>query len=251
MNKIKTLLPGNFYLWYRKTENRRRQMFPNILRKNPNKLFGQPIKWKANGGGLPRCCSGKQIYLQCRKPGGSGWKLIGRSGSFLSRGKMRAEIWVETLSQGSGLRTGGAAILGISEEQQGSWCIWAKLNRRGGSSSHADYDKNVEDKNFVYFNSFVVVQLPSHVQLCDRMDCSTPGSPVLHYCLEFAQIRVHWISDANEPSHPLSCPSLSAFNHSQHQHPFQWVCSSHQIANGLELQLQHRSFQRIFRTDFP
>ena len=98
---------------------------------------------------------------------------------------------METLSQGSGLRTGGGAILGISEEQQGSWCIWAKLNRRGGSSSHADYDKNVEDKNYVYFNSFVVVQLPSHVQLCDRMDCSTPGSPVLHYCLEFAQIRVH------------------------------------------------------------
>ena len=35
------------------------------------------------------------------------------------------------------------------------------------------------------------------------MDCSTPGSPVLHYLLEFAQIHVHGVSDAIQPSHPL------------------------------------------------
>ena len=97
---------------------------------------------------------------------------------------------METLSQSSGLRTGGGAILGIFEGQQGSWYIWAKLNRRGRSSSHADYDKNIEDKDFVYSN-FFVVQLPSHVQLCDHMDYSTPGFPVLHYLLEFAQSHVH------------------------------------------------------------
>ena len=42
------------------------------------------------------------------------------------------------------------------------------------------------------------------------MDCSTPGFPVLHYLLEFAQIHVHWVGDAIQPSHPLtssSCPS--------------------------------------------
>ena len=41
----------------------------------------------------------------------------------------------------------------------------------------------------------VVVQLLSHIRLC-TMDCSTPGSSVLHYLLEFAQIHIHWVSDA-------------------------------------------------------
>ena len=49
--------------------------------------------------------------------------------------------------------------------------------------------------------------------------------------------------------HPLSSPS-PAFNLSQHQGLFQWVSSLHQVAKVLELQLQHQSFQWIFRTDF-
>ena len=40
-----------------------------------------------------------------------------------------------------------------------------------------------------------------------HVDCSTPGLPVLHYPLEFAQTRVHWVSDAIQLSHPLSPPS--------------------------------------------
>ena len=44
--------------------------------------------------------------------------------------------------------------------------------------------------------------------LCDPMNCSMPGFPVLHYLLEFAQIHVHWVSDPIQPSHPLSPPSL-------------------------------------------
>ena len=47
------------------------------------------------------------------------------------------------------------------------------------------------------------------------MDCSTPGLPVLHHLLEFAQTRVHWVSDATQPSHPLSSLSPPAFNLSQ------------------------------------
>ena len=43
--------------------------------------------------------------------------------------------------------------------------------------------------------------------LCDPMDCSTPGFPVLHYLLEFAQTHVHWVSDITQSSHPLSPPS--------------------------------------------
>ena len=50
--------------------------------------------------------------------------------------------------------------------------------------------------------------------------------------------------------HPLSSPSPPAFNLSQHQGLFKRVSSSHQVAKVLEFQLQHQSFQWIFRTDF-
>ena len=53
--------------------------------------------------------------------------------------------------------------------------------------------------------------------VCDPMDYSTPGFPVLHYLLEFAQTHIHRVGDAIQPSHPLSSPSLPAFNLSQHQ----------------------------------
>ena len=49
---------------------------------------------------------------------------------------------------------------------------------------------------------------------------------------------------------PSIAPSMPAFNFSQHQGLFQWVSSSHQVAKVLEFQLQHQSFQWIFRTDF-
>ena len=84
--------------------------------------------------------------------------------------------------------------------------------------------------------------------LCNPMDCSMSGFPVFHYLLEFAQIHVHWVSDAIQPFHPLSLPSPPAVNLSQHQGLFQWVSSSYQVAKALELQLQ--SFQWIFRVDF-
>ena len=84
--------------------------------------------------------------------------------------------------------------------------------------------------------------------LCNPMDCSRPGFPVLHYLLEFAQTHVCWVSDAIQPSHLLSSPSPPALNLSQHQGFFQWVGSLHQVAKVLEL--QHHSFQWIFRVDF-
>ena len=43
--------------------------------------------------------------------------------------------------------------------------------------------------------------------LCDPVDCSTPGFPILHYRPEFTQIHVHGVGDAIQPSHPLSPPS--------------------------------------------
>ena len=85
--------------------------------------------------------------------------------------------------------------------------------------------------------------------LCNPMDCSASGFPVHHQLPELAQNHVHWVSDAIQPSYPVSIPS-PAFNLSQHQGLFQWVSSSHQVAKVLEFQLQHQSFQWIFRTDF-
>ena len=70
----------------------------------------------------------------------------------------------------------------------------------------------------------VVVQSLSHVWLCDPVGCSTPGSSVLHHQLEFAQIHVHWVSDAIQPSHPLLLPSPFAFSLSQHQGPLIFTC---------------------------
>ena len=85
--------------------------------------------------------------------------------------------------------------------------------------------------------------------LWDPMGCSTPGFPVLHYFLDFSQIHVHWVGDVIQPSLPLLSSSPPAFNLSQQQGLFQWANSSHQVARVLGFQLQHLSFQWIFRTD--
>ena len=77
---------------------------------------------------------------------------------------------------------------------------------------------------------------------CEPMDCSTPGLPVHHQLPELAQTHVHGVTDAIQPSHPLSSPSPPALNLSQHQGLFQWVSSLHQAATVLELQLQLQSF---------
>ena len=79
--------------------------------------------------------------------------------------------------------------------------------------------------------------------LCGPTDCSIPDFPVHHQLLELAQTHIHQVSNAIQPSHPLSSPSPSTFNLSQHQGLFQCVCSSHQVAKVLEFQLQHQSFQ--------
>ena len=90
----------------------------------------------------------------------------------------------------------------------------------------------------------------SYLTLCDPMDCSTPGFPVLHHLLELAQTHVHWVGGAIQPSHPLSSPSPPALNLSQHQGLFQWVSSSNQVAKVLGLQLQCQPFQWILTVDF-
>ena len=97
--------------------------------------------------------------------------------------------------------------------------------------------------------TFSSVQSLTHVRLCDSIDCSVPGFPVHYQLPELAKTHVYWVSDAIQLFHPLSSSS-PAFNLSQHQGLFQWVCSLHQVAKVLEFQFQFQSFQCIFRTDF-
>ena len=72
-----------------------------------------------------------------------------------------------------------------------------------------------------YFNQFISVQFNSVAQSCptlgDPMNRSTPGLPVHHQLLEFTQTHIHRVSDAIQPSHPLSSPSPLVPNPSQHQ----------------------------------
>ena len=84
--------------------------------------------------------------------------------------------------------------------------------------------------------------------LSKPMKSCTPAFPVHHQLLELAQIHVHRVSDAIQPSHPLSPSSPFAFTLSWHQGLFQWVSSSHWVAKVLEL--QHQPFQWTFKIDF-
>ena len=107
--------------------------------------------------------------------------------------------------------------------------------------------------NFIVITISWYVQFSSVAQscptLCDPMNRSTPGLPVHHQLPEFTQSHVCQVSDAIQPSHPLSSLSPPALNPSQHQSLSQWVNSSHEVAKVLEFQLQHHSFQWTSRTD--
>ena len=92
----------------------------------------------------------------------------------------------------------------------------------------------------------VVVQSLSHVWLFASPWIAAHQAPLF----QFAQIHVRWVGDAIYPSHPLVLPSPFALGLSQHQGLFHWINSSHQMAKILEPQLQHQSFQWIFKVDF-
>ena len=141
------------------------------------------------------------------------------------------------------------------------WIIWT-LNRNMDMVLFASAERHLQKKSSLFFfnwffltnykTQFRSVQSLSQVWLFETpMDCSTLGFPIHHQLPEFTQTHVHRVGDAIQTSYPLSSPSPPTFNLSQHQGLFQWVSSS-QVAKVLELQLQlqHQSFQWIFRTDF-
>ena len=97
----------------------------------------------------------------------------------------------------------------------------------------------------------VSVQVSSGTQLCltlcDPINCSMPGFLIHHQPPEITQTHVHRLGDAIQPPHPLLSPLTPTFSLSQHQGLIQGVCSSHQVAKVLDVQLQHQSFWWIFR----
>ena len=99
-------------------------------------------------------------------------------------------------------------------------------------------------RGFSLFNCPVVSDsLQPHGLRYTRPPCPSPATVV---CL----VQVHWVLGAIQPSLPLMPSSPSALNLSQHQGLFQWVSFSPQVGKVSEFQLQHQSFQWVFRVDF-
>ena len=122
-----------------------------------------------------------------------------------------------------------------------TWEI-AKVSDACGHTKEGILDSSKPNSKSHSWNSSrrTCAHIPRHFCFCsvaqscptlwNPMDCNTPGFPVLHYLLEIAQNHIHWVSDAIQPSPPLSSPSPPTFNFYQHQGLFQWVSSSHQVA---------------------
>ena len=133
-----------------------------------------------------------------------------------------------------------------------SWLIIYHLSHQG-SSLHMELPKFFKSslpKGLLRAKFSSVIQSVSCVWLCNPTYYSMPDFPVHHQHPELAQTHALWVSDTIQLSHSLPASSLPSFNLSQHQGLFQWASSSHQVTKVLEFQLQHQSFQWIFRTNF-
>ena len=96
---------------------------------------------------------------------------------------------------------------------------------------------------YVYVCTFVVVQLLSHVQLFATL-WTAARQASLSFTVSQNLLKLMSIELVTPSNHLILSPSpLPAFNLSQHQDLFQRVSSSHQVAKGLELQLQYQSLQ--------
>ena len=122
--------------------------------------------------------------------------------------------------------------------------VCLSLKSLGHQLSHRRYFPG--SKNHWISKAFLSHCCHSVAKVCltlgNPMDCSMPGFPVHHQLPELPETHVHRVGDAIQSSPPLSSPSPPTFSLSQHQVIFQWVSSSHQVAKGLEFQLQHQSF---------
>ena len=90
-----------------------------------------------------------------------------------------------------------------------------------GVTKELDTTQRLNNNNITFRSDQIRSVAQSCPTLCDPMNCSTPGLPVHHQLPEFTQTHVHRVSDAIQPSHPLSSPCPPVPNPSQHQSLFQ------------------------------
>ena len=91
-------------------------------------------------------------------------------------------------------------------------------------------------KKYIYIYASVLLLLSRcHVFLLATLWTAAHLASLSHCLPEFAQMHIHWVGDAIQPSHSLLSPSVPALSISQHQGLFQWVSSLHQVGKILEL----------------
>ena len=139
----------------------------------------------------------------------------------------------------------------VSSSESSEWLEYSILMSLLGKTTHMNVTFSIPG-TWWKFTKLPSIQFSSVTQSCptlyNPMNPSKPGLPVHHQLPEFTQTHVYWVSDDIRPSHPLSSSSPPAPSPSQHQGPFQWVSSSHEVAKVVEFQLQRQSFQCTPRT---
>ena len=155
------------------------------------------------------------------------------------------ECFVPPLAKGKSLPNSGHWVKSSEVYQCTSEAQWAVDKDLHQQRSKANFKKIQRSPSILTVNQYLKERNSIHCCsvaqscsiLCEPMDYSKPGFPVL--LPELAQTHVHWVSDAIQPSRSLLSPP-PAFHLSQHQGLFQWVGSLHQLVKVLELRLQHR-----------
>ena len=128
-------------------------------------------------------------------------------------GQPRGMGWGRRWDEGSGWgNTWHPWLIHVNVWQKKTIKKWEKyLNRQ-----FAKADIQIANKHIKRCSTSLILQFSSVAQSCttlyDPMNCSMSGLPVHHQLLESTQTQVRWISDAIQPSHPLSSPSLPALN---------------------------------------
>ena len=154
--------------------------------------------------GLPWWLSGKETACQCRRHGFDPW--VGKI--YWSRKWWPTPVFLPGKSHRERSLAVKPTVHGLAKEYTNE-----QINNIQGP---AMIFRPLEHLSLDHFQfSSVALSCPT---LCDPMNCSTPGLPVHHQLPEFTQTHVHWVSDAIQPSHPLSSPSSPAPNPSQHQY---------------------------------
>ena len=131
------------------------------------------------------------------------------------------ECWLSSLRKAIASISEEKAAASSADNWEGKW-TWSGWNRDKLGPMRTDWNARLPATSISQFSSAT----QSCPTLCDPMNHSTPGLPVQHQLPEFTQTHAHQVSDAIQPSHPLSSPSPPAPNPSQHQGLFQWVNTS-------------------------